>query len=95
MTWTSLTGTSGSPQACSGYTQNQTGNSITTNAGGGSTGVYNGCWLTVDVTIPAGYTAPQQGWWKIRYNMTGSGTSSDVTTWTAKIRGNPVHLVLP
>jgi Flp pilus assembly protein TadG len=95
MTWTSLTGTSGSPQNCTGYTQNQTGNSIVTNAGGGSTGVYNGCWLTIDVTIPANYTAPQSGWWKIRYNMAGSGTSSDVTTWTAKIRGNPVHLVLP
>ena len=60
-----------------------------------ATGVYNGCWLTIDVTIPATYTAQQQGWWKIRYNMAGNGTSSDVTTWTAKIRGNPVHLVLP
>ncbi len=95
MTWSSLTGTSGSPQNCTGYTQNQTGNSITTNSGGGGAGVYNGCWLTVDVTIPANYTAQQQGWWKIRYNMSGNDTSSDVTTWTAKIRGNPVHLVLP
>jgi hypothetical protein len=95
MVWTSLTGTSGSPQNCTGYAQNQTGVAITTNAGGGSTGVYNGCWLTIDVTIPSTYTAQQSGWWKIRYNMSGSGTSSDVTTWTAKIRGNPVHLVLP
>jgi hypothetical protein len=95
MTWYSVTGTSGSPQNCTGYTQGQTGNAITTNAGGGSTGVYNGCWLTIDVTIPATYTAQQLGWWKIRYNMAGTGVSSDVTTWTAKIRGNPVHLVLP
>lgn len=95
MTWSSLTGTSGGAQNCSGYAQNVSGNAITTNAGGGSAGVYNGCWLIVDVTIPANYTAQQQGWWKIRYNMAGSGTSSDVTTWTAKIRGNPVHLVLP
>ncbi len=99
MTWFSTTGTSGSPQNCTGYAQGVTGNNIPTNAGGGSTGVYNGCWLTIDVTIPAGYTAQQQGWWKIRYNMnnpTGTvSTSFDVTTWTAKIRGNPVHLVLP
>ena len=57
--------------------------------------VYNGCWLTIDVTIPSTYTAQQSGWWKNRYNMSGSGTSSDVTTWTAKDPGNPVHLVLP
>ncbi len=95
MTWSSLTGTSGGAQNCSSYSQNVTGNAITTNAGGGSTGIYNGCWLIIDVTIPANYTAQQQGWWKIRYNMSGNGTSSDVTTWTAKIRGNPVHLVLP
>jgi hypothetical protein len=95
MTWTAVTGTSnGGAQNCNSYSPGS-GNSIVTNVGGGSTGVYNGCWLTVDVTIPTTYTAPQSGWWKIRYNMAGSGTSSDVTTWTAKIRGNPVHLVLP
>jgi hypothetical protein len=94
MNWTALTGTSGSPQNCTSYAAGS-GNAVSTNAGGGSTGVYNGCWLTIQVTIPATYTAPQQGWWKIRYNMAGTGTSSDVTTWTAKIRGNPVHLVLP
>jgi Flp pilus assembly protein TadG len=56
---------------------------------------FNGCWLTIDVPIPADYTAPQDGWWKIKYTMTGSGTSNDVTTWKAAIRGNPVHLVVP
>ena len=45
--------------------------------------------------IPADYTAPADGWWKIRYNMTGTGQSNDVTTWTVNIIGNPVHLVLP
>jgi len=59
------------------------------------TSKYNGCWLTIDVPIPANYTAPQSGWWKIKYTMTGSGTSTDVTTWKANIRGNPVHLVVP
>lgn len=94
MNWTAVTGTSnGGAQNCTAYPPGS-GNSITTNVGN-TTGTYNGCWLTIDVVIPANYVAPQSGWWKIRYNMTGSGTSSDVTTWTAKIRGNPVHLVLP
>ena len=42
------------------------------------------------------YTAQQSGWWKIRYNMTGTGTTAtDITTWQVQIRGNPVHLILP
>ena len=67
--------------------------SIQTNAGD-TNGTYNGCWLTINVPIPTGYTAPQDGWWKIRYTMNGNGTSNDVTTWTTRILGNPVHLVL-
>jgi hypothetical protein len=47
------------------------------------------------VVIPIGYTAQQSGWWKIRYNMTGNGTSNDVTTWKVQIKGNPVHLIVP
>jgi hypothetical protein len=49
----------------------------------------------MEVPIPTGYTADQNGWWKILYSMTGNGTSSDVTTWTAQILGNPVRLVVP
>ena len=56
---------------------------------------FNGCWLTIDVPIPPGYSAPQSGWWKIKYTMTGSGTSNDVTTWKVGIKGNPVHLITP
>jgi hypothetical protein len=75
--------------------------SVTTNTG--SSQVFNGCWLTIEIPIPLTYTAPQPpgepegGWWKIRYNMGGSAsaTSVDVTTWQVSIRGNPVHLVLP
>ena len=59
------------------------------------TNSFNACWLTVDVAIPTTYTAPQNGWWQIAYVMTGSGSSSDTTTWTAQILGNPVHLVVP
>jgi hypothetical protein len=75
--------------------------SITTNTGGSSR--FNGCWLTIEIPIPIGYTAPQPpgepeaGWWKIRYDMGGSASDNafDLTTWQVSIRGNPVHLVLP
>ena len=77
--------------------------SVTTNTGGNS--LYNGCWLTIEIPLPTNYTAPlpssdsvatQGGWWKIRYNMSGSNNdySTDLTTWEVELRGNPVHLVL-
>jgi hypothetical protein len=56
---------------------------------------FNGCWLTIQIPIPGGYTAQQSGWWKIKYTMTGTGTSDDVTTWKVAIKGNPVHLIVP
>ena len=56
---------------------------------------FNGCWLTIQIPIPSTYAAQQQGWWKIRYTMTGTGVSDDVTTWKVAIRGNPVHLIVP
>jgi hypothetical protein len=58
---------------------------------------FNGCWLTLEIAIPTGYAAPQDGWWKISYIMQGgSGTNAtDITTWQVNIRGNPVHLVEP
>ena len=60
-----------------------------------ATNTLNACWLTVDVGIPSTYTAPQDGWWQLKYALTGSGSSVDTTTWTAQILGNPVHLVVP
>ena len=73
--------------------------SLVTNTGGSSR--FNGCWVVINVAVPAGYTAPDPsglgpGWWKIRYSM-GSGTSPafDVTTWKTQLIGNPVHLVVP
>jgi Flp pilus assembly protein TadG len=77
--------------------------SVTTNTGG--TKLYNGCWLTIEIPLPANYTAPhpssdtvtpEGGWWKIRYSMGGSTSDAafDLTTWQVELRGNPVHLVL-
>jgi hypothetical protein len=78
--------------------------SVTTNTGGSS--LFNGCWLTITIPLPATYDAPHPatdtvtsdgGWWKIKYTMGGSSTSfsTDLTTWKVSIRGNPVHLVVP
>ncbi len=95
-------GTSGTGSSSSGCSSRSgTAQSVTTNTGG--TSLYNGCWLTIEVQLPANYSAPidpvsgERGWWKIRYNMSGSSSqfSTDLTTWKVDIRGNPVHLVLP
>ncbi|HVM66412.1 MAG TPA: pilus assembly protein TadG-related protein, partial [Acidimicrobiales bacterium] len=96
-TWTSLTFnyTAASPAgSCSPPSSSGNGAAyaVTRNSGGAS---LNNCWLTIDVTIPTTYTAPQNGWWQIKYAMSGTGTSTDTTTWTAHILGNPVHLVVP
>jgi hypothetical protein len=85
--------TNGAAANCNSLSGNGVG-SIQTNVGN-TNGTYNGCWLTIQIPIPTGYTAQQSGWWKIRYTMNGNGTSSDVTTWKVQIRGNPVHLIVP
>ena len=75
---------------------------VRTNEGG--RGNFNGCWLQIEIPLPNTYTAPKPigedpdvegGWWKIRYNMSGSTSSysTDLTTWQVELRGNPVHLV--
>ena len=53
---------------------------------------YNG--ETVELLIDlAGYNPPSNNkWWQIRYNF-GSGTVTDRTTWSAKVIGDPVHLI--
>jgi hypothetical protein len=94
------TNNSGKNNACNTNASPST-TTILTNTGGGSgtTGQFNGCWLTISIVIPNWYAGDQDGWWKIRYTMSSPNgtleTSSDVTTWTANIRGNPVHLIEP
>lgn len=45
--------------------------------------------ITVDLT---GYNPPtDNNWWQIRYTF--AGTVTDRTTWSARILGDPVHLV--
>lgn len=79
-------------------TRYSTSNSLQTNIGGSDTaGLFNGCWVTIDVPIPSTYTAPSSGWWMIEYDMGGSSSNSasDLTTWQVNVVGNPVHLVVP
>jgi hypothetical protein len=40
---------------------------------------------------PADYTCAANCWWKVRYNYPGETT--DTTTWSAYIEGNPVRLI--
>jgi Flp pilus assembly protein TadG len=93
--WTSAPGTTKSGvSSCSSATPTIATNLVTYSGG---TSRFNGCWVTLNVPIPADYTGLQNGWWKIQYSMTGgAGTiSTDITTWQVNILGNPVHLVIP
>jgi hypothetical protein len=93
---------SGSASSCASRTGTNV-TSVTTNTGG--TSLFNGCWLNIELVLPNDYVAPhpssdsvtsEGGWWKIRYNMSGStgDYSTDLTTWQVELRGNPVHLVV-
>jgi hypothetical protein len=94
ISYTAAKGTTNSGAAnCNSLSGSNVG-SVQTNVGA-TAGTYNGCWLTILAQIPNNYAAHQNGWWKIRYTMTGNGTSNDVTTWQVEVRGNPVHLVVP
>lgn len=65
----------------------------------GGTGQFNDSWLRIVVSIPADYTCTLgvnpvttggSCWWGIKYRFVGD--ANDVTTWRARIEGNPVHL---
>ena len=87
--------TGGANSACNSNSNSSPSNDHVQTNVGATTGNFNGCWLTLEIPIPTSYGGDQDGWWKILYSMTGNGTSNDVTTWTAAIKGNPVHLVVP
>jgi hypothetical protein len=65
----------------------------------GSSSQFNGTWLRVRITLPPDYSCilgrnpeaeANSCWWGIRYQFAAATT--DVTTWQARIEGNPVHL---
>jgi Flp pilus assembly protein TadG len=62
-----------------------------------SSATYNGKWQYVNVPIPANYTCTlsQAGgcWFTVKFAFP-SGVPNDTTTWTAKIDGDPVRIIL-
>lgn len=65
----------------------------------GSSSQFNGVWLRVRINVPTTYTCnvginpvitANSCWWGIKYEFAAATT--DVTTWQARIEGNPVHL---
>ncbi|MCU1499354.1 MAG: hypothetical protein JWM47_3307 [Acidimicrobiales bacterium] len=54
--------------------------------------VFNGKLVEITVDL-AGYLPPTDNdWWKIKYEFT-SGTVTDRTTWSARILGDPIHIL--
>jgi hypothetical protein len=69
----------------------------TTNGSGG--GLYGNRLLKIEIVLGvadlgAAYTCATC-WWKVRYDLGASptGTPADTTTWSAAIKGDPVHLI--
>ncbi|MGZ8762134.1 MAG: pilus assembly protein TadG-related protein [Acidimicrobiia bacterium] len=56
---------------------------------------YNGQWVEMEIPIPSTYTcqdsSPTGCWTKIRYNF--NNRLHDVTSWTARLDGDPVRIV--
>lgn len=61
----------------------------------GGSSKFNGSWVTLQIPIPPGYTCRSGTipgcWWKVKYIINGQG--NDTTTWSAQVKGDPVHLV--
>lgn len=54
---------------------------------------YSDRFLTIDIPLPSNYTTVYgtKVWWKIQYQV--GSTSTDRTTWSVNIVGDPVHLL--
>lgn len=71
--------------------------SSTCSQSGLTTANYNGRSLTAQIPLPENYgcnAGSDQGcWFKINLDFGSSGTPTDQTTWSARVRGDPVRLV--
>ena len=54
---------------------------------------YNDRYITIDIPLDPLYATVYGGktWWKVKYGV--SSTTSDRTTWSVNIVGDPVHLL--
>jgi hypothetical protein len=83
------------PFSWASYNENGTatgsaGNNVNSVSVTGS--VFNGKLLRIQIPL-TGYSPPSDNkWWKIQYTFT-SGSVTDRTTWSAKVIGDPVHLI--
>ncbi len=63
----------------------------------GSPSVFNGRYEVVKVPIPLGYTCNDGNsadcWVKLQYSYGSGSAPTDVTTWSAKLEGDPIRLV--
>lgn len=84
--------TSGAPAIVSTRCKN---NGVANN--GGNTNLYNGTWVSFDISIPSTYNPgsnPSNWFWYLKYTLTGSSSSAgDTITVTAGFNGSPLHLV--
>ena len=57
-------------------------------------GAFDGKLLQIEVALGTDYTCATC-WWKVRYDLgtNPSGSANDTTTWSAAIKGDPVHLI--
>ena len=73
-----------------------TSTSSTCTISGLTNALYNGRVLTVQVPLPDNYGCDAGSglgcWFKILLDF-GSGNPTDQTTWSARVRGDPVRLV--
>jgi Flp pilus assembly protein TadG len=64
---------------------------------GATTSTYNGKIQTISVPIPSTYTcnSTQAGgcWVRVQLKLDSSGSTSDTTTWSASIDGDPVRVI--
>jgi hypothetical protein len=54
---------------------------------------YNDRFITIDIPLPPNYATVYNNktWWKVKYNV--GSTTTDRTTWSVNIVGDPVHLL--
>jgi hypothetical protein len=71
-------------------TNGSSGSSCTIPTTVGGVAQFNSHWITMQIDIPTNYNCTTDCYWKINAAL---NTSHDRTTWTAKVIGNPVHLV--
>jgi hypothetical protein len=58
---------------------------------GGTCKPYNGTWIRITIPIPGNYSPVGNGFWYMRYNLTG--TAFDTFSFAVSARGGPVHLL--